>query len=170
MAGLTAGSQGCSVWPGTRWRRRSDEDDLWRPEVKKAMMAALQGFPLLAAWRRGRGRCGGAVGLVGEARPRRWLRQLRAVATGAFRRLGEREPGEEGERERVREVRGVVATSREARAMRREAGGGRARGRGRLWRGHAAAWARGRKTTEEEAGWAAAGLHSNGLHREVSAR
>ena len=35
-----------------------------------------------------------------------------------------------------------------------EAGGGRARGRGRLWRGHAAAWARGRKTTEEEARWA----------------
>ena len=38
--------------------------------------------------------------------------------------------------------------------MRREAGGGRARGRGRLWRGNAAAWARGRKTTEEEARWA----------------
>ena len=36
-----------------------------------------------------------------------------------------REPGEEGERGRGREVRGVMATSREARAMRREVGGGR---------------------------------------------
>ena len=84
MAGLTAGSQGCSVWPGTRWRRQSGEDDLRRPEVKKATMAALQGFPHLAAWWRGRGRCGGAVGLVGEVRLRQWLRQRRAVATATF--------------------------------------------------------------------------------------
>ena len=86
---------------------------------------------------------------------------------GSVRPCAGERPEEGEKRERGREVRGSVATSREARAMRREAGGGRARGRGRLWRGHAAAWARGRKTTEEEeqVGWAAAGLH-----REVSAR
>ena len=81
---LTADSTVSTASSGKGWSRRGGEDDLRRPEVKEATIAALQGFPRLTAWRRGRGRCGGAVGLVGEARLRRWLRQRRAVATAAF--------------------------------------------------------------------------------------
>ena len=70
----------------------------------------------------------------------------------------------------MREVRGVRGVARVIQAT---------RGRSRRWR---ETWPRAsaratrtvpvgtRKKTEEEAGWAAAGLHSNGLHREVSAR
>ena len=105
-------------------------------------------------------------------RPLGKRRRGEAVALGVVAENGsdvvlDRARESEGEGERCGASRGIV---RVIQSDEGEAGGGRARGRGRLRRGHVAAWARGRETTEEEAGWAAAGLHSNGLHREVSAR
>ena len=66
-------------------------------------MAAMQAVQRCVARRRGRGRRLEAVGLVGEARLRRWLRQRWPVATAALGRERESE-GEErmgmGESER----------------------------------------------------------------------
>ena len=115
-------------------------------------MAAMEAVRRCVARRGGSRRRGGARGLLRCSRGARWLRLRRAVATGAFGRSGEREPGE-GRNERVGErcgaSRGVVRSiqSDEGRTGRQG---------GRRWRGAAVRARRaravplsGRKTTEE---------------------
>ena len=124
-------------------------------------MAAMEAVRRCVARRGGSRRRGGARGLLRCSRGARWLRLRRAVATGAFGRSGEREPGE-GRNERVGErcgaSRGVV------RSIQRDEGrtgrqGGRWRGAmARARAGHAPLPLSRTKTTEEEAGWAACWL------------
>ena len=137
-------------------------------------MAALQGFPRRVARRRGSPRRGGASGRAGEARGGRWLRQRWPVATAALGRERESEGKREWARERAREVRGG--------AWRRSGDPGD-EGRSRRWRACARAASAcpcppgARKGTTGTASWLGrpagplgqARLHSDGLHREVSA-
>ena len=112
-----------SACSGKHRSERGGERDLRRSEVEDGDRAVLRCVPACLTWRRGRGRCGGAPGLVGEARGRRWTRQRRAAATVAFGRARGRET--EGRRStgRVREgQRGCVAplaSSRRSAASRR---------------------------------------------------
>ena len=94
----------------------------------------------------------GREGGSGRGNGERWRRWHSAVRERARERRGE-DPGE-SERVRAAWQRSGHPDEEGRGQAGREGGGGRARGRGRLWRGHAAAWARGRKTTEEEARWA----------------
>ena len=103
-------------------------------------MAAMEAVRRCVARRGGSRRRGGARGLLRCSRGARWLRLRRAVATGAFGRSGEREPGEGGRNERVGErcrasrwLRGVV------RGIEGDEKGARQAGREVAWRGGARA-------------------------------
>ena len=80
----TADLQGCSLWPGTRWRRRIGVGGRRRPRRKMMATAALRGVRRFVARRGGGGGCGGARKHVREARGGRWPWQRRAMATAAL--------------------------------------------------------------------------------------
>ena len=71
-AELTADLQGCSLWPGTRWRRRIGVGGRRRLRRKTMATAATQGVRRFVARRGGGGGCGGARKRVGEAMGGRW--------------------------------------------------------------------------------------------------
>mgnify|MGYP000930942414 CR=1 FL=1 len=112
-----------SACSGKHRSERGGERDLRRSEVEDGDRAVLRCVPACLTWRRGRGRCGGAPGLVGEARGRRWTRQRRAAAMAplGFGRESERERGRERARA-SRGSRGSVASQRESRATRGQPG------------------------------------------------
>src|SRR3954466_10061142 len=126
------GSAGVLSGSGEVLQATCGAGDLGWPETKTMAMAAPRGAPACVARRGGSWRRGGAPGLVGEVRGRRWLRLRWVAATAALgrraresegRRESEREEGRP--REREREGRGGAWRPRMPPAASREAGGGR---------------------------------------------
>ena len=76
---------------------RNGEGDLRRPATKMTKMVMMQGLRRRVTRWRGRGRCGGASGLLEGARERRWPRWCSSVAAGAFGEMGKRRGREQGE-------------------------------------------------------------------------
>ena len=157
---LTAITQSSTAGSGETWRRRIDGGGRRSPRRKTMAMAAMEAVRRCVARRGGSRRRGGARGLLRCSRGARWLRLRRAVATGAFGRSGEREPGEGGGmRGWERGAGRRVASSGPSRATRggqagREGGGGAARRCARV--GHAPSPCRGgrRQRRGGQVGWA----------------
>ena len=124
-AGLTADPAEASASSGKVQRGQNGDGDLrcWR--LKTTAMAAPQGVRRRTAWRGGRGLRRGAFGLVGEARPWRWVRQQRAAATAALGHEREREQRRGRSTGRVRERSGRRGVAREAQGNEGQAAGSR---------------------------------------------
>ena len=77
--------------------KQGGNGDLRRWEVEDDGVETLGAVRRRVARWRGRGRCGGASGLLEGARERRWLRWCSSVAAGAFGEMGKRRGREQGE-------------------------------------------------------------------------
>ena len=96
---LTADAGVASACSGKHRSERSGEGELRRPATKMMKMAMMQGLRRRVARWRGRGRCGGASGLLEGARERRWPRRCSSVAVDAFGEMGNGEGESWGESE-----------------------------------------------------------------------